>query len=184
MDAAVHRISKLQRGYGRRPKAFKLHTYSKDTMGVLVPKHYMFRRGCVWKCEHVRWTPCRFSPPGALSAPKGEWQYTKATPSGAAPTSPPEGVFRHKRLWELVEQSGRTTGRLGYIRAYTDTRIRGPHYEPDYGPSYELHYGRYRSISTAMHAGPTTATAPPRRWTGRRTTLDTCLAIRSEDGLL
>ena len=36
------------------------------------------------------------------------------TPSGAAPTSPPEGVFRHKRLMELDEQSGRTTGRLGY----------------------------------------------------------------------
>ena len=83
-------------------------------------------------------------------------------------------VFRHKRLWELVELSGRTTVRLGYIRAYTATRIRGLHYEPDYGPSYELHYGpRYRSSYAAMHAGPTTATAPPSRWTGRRTTLDT-----------
>ena len=54
------------------------------------------------------------SPPGALSAPKGEWQYTEATPSGAAPTSPPEGVFRHKRRMELVELSGSTTGRLGF----------------------------------------------------------------------
>jgi hypothetical protein len=48
------------------------------------------------------------------------------------------------------------------------------HYEPDNGPRYELLYGpRYRSSYTAMHAGPTTATATPLRWTGRRTTLDT-----------
>ena len=42
-------------------------------------------------------------------------------------------LFRHKRLRELDDLSGRTTGRLGYIRAYTATRIRGPHcdYEPD-----------------------------------------------------
>ena len=69
----------------------------------------------MWKCKHLRRTPCRFSAPGALSAPKGEWPYTEATPSGAAPTvtSPPEGVFRHKRRMELVELSGRTKGRLG-----------------------------------------------------------------------
>ena len=47
-----------------------------------------------------------------LAAPKGEWQYTEETPSEAAPTSPPEGVFCHKRLMELDELSGRTTGRL------------------------------------------------------------------------
>ena len=59
-------------------------------------------------------------------------------------------------------------------RADNATRVRGPHYEPDYGPSHVLHYGpRYRSSYAAMHAGPTTATAPPRRWTGRRATLDT-----------
>ena len=50
-----------------------------------------------------------------LAAPKREWQYTEETPSGAAPTSPPEGVFRHKRLMELDELSGRITRRLGYI---------------------------------------------------------------------
>ena len=59
-------------------------------------------------------------------------------------------------------------------RADHATRVRGTHYEPDYGLSHGLHYGpRYRSSYAAMHAGPTTATAPPRRWTGRRTTLDT-----------
>ena len=64
VDAAVHRTSKLRRSYARRPRPIKLHANRKDTMGVLVLRHYMFRRGCVWKCEHVRWTPCRFSPPG------------------------------------------------------------------------------------------------------------------------
>ena len=80
---------------------------------------------CVWKCEHLQWTPCRCSPPGALSAPKGEWPYTEATPSGAAPTSPPEGVFRHKGRMELVELSGRTTGRLGYTWPTTAYAIGG-----------------------------------------------------------
>ena len=47
-----------------------------------------------------------------LAAPKGP--HTKETPSGAAPTSPPEGMIRHKRLMELDELSGRTTGRLGH----------------------------------------------------------------------
>ena len=40
---------------------------AKTTMSVLVPKHYMFRRGCVWKYEHVQWTSCRCSPPGDAS---------------------------------------------------------------------------------------------------------------------
>ena len=100
-------------------------TTARTTIGATVSQHYMFRRGFVWKCEHVRWTPCRFSPPGALSAPKGEWPYTEATPSGAAPTSPPKGVFRHKRRMELVELSGRTTGRLGYTWPTKDYAIGG-----------------------------------------------------------
>ena len=79
----------------------------------------------MWKCEHFQRTPCRFSPLGALSAPKGEWSYTEATQSGAAPTSPPEGVFRHKRRMELVELSGRTTGRLRYTWPTTTYAIGG-----------------------------------------------------------
>ena len=123
-------------------------------MGALKLKYYMFRRGYVWKYEHVCWTPCKFSPPGDASGAEGGWpgRTLRRRQVVSAPTSPPEGVFRHKRLCELVELSGRTTGRLGYIRAYTATRIRGPHYEPDYGPSYELHYGpRYRSSYAVMH---------------------------------
>ena len=60
-----------------------------------------------------------------LAAPKGGWPYTEETPSRAAPTSPPEGVFRHKRLMELDEQSGRTTGRLGYTWPFTAYAIGG-----------------------------------------------------------
>ena len=44
---------------------------TRTTMGVLIPKHYMFRRGCVWKCEHVRWTPCRFFQLGDASGAEG-----------------------------------------------------------------------------------------------------------------
>ena len=60
-----------------------------------------------------------------LAAPKEEWPYTEATQSGAAPTSQPEGVFRHKRLMELVELSGRTTGPLGYTWPTTAYAIGG-----------------------------------------------------------
>ena len=60
-----------------------------------------------------------------LAALKGEWPYTEEAPSGAAPTSPSEGVFRHKRLMELDEQSGRTTGRLGYTWPTTAYTIGG-----------------------------------------------------------
>ncbi len=59
-------------------------------------------------------------------------------------------------------------------RAYTATMKHGQDYEPDYGPRYEQHYDPHYILSyAAMHAGPTTATAPPRCWTGGRTTLDT-----------
>ena len=111
-------------------------------MGATVIRSSGSEGAILWKCEHVRMDFCRCSlnlahyqrrsesgvfparryvrergsggsPPGALSAPKGEWPYTEATPSEAAPTSPPEGVFRHKRRMELDGPSGRITGRLG-----------------------------------------------------------------------
>ena len=71
--------------------------------------------------------PCRFSPPGdnaaTLTAPKGESLYTKDTTSGAAPTSPPEGVLRSIRHKELDDLSGHTTGRLRYTGQTTDYAI-------------------------------------------------------------
>ena len=83
------------------------------------------REWCFPARRYVRRRGSGGSPPGALSAPKGEWPYTEATPSGAAPTSPPEGVFRHKRRMELVELSGRITGRLGYTRRPEPTPSEG-----------------------------------------------------------
>ena len=59
-----------------------------------------------------------FSRQETLAAPKGEWPYTEETPSGAAPTSLLEG---HKRLMELDEMSGRTTGRLGHTGTWQIT---------------------------------------------------------------
>ena len=94
-------------------------------MGVLVLKHYMFRRGFVWKCEHVLWTPCFFSPLGDASGAEGEWPYTEATPSGAAPTSPPEGVFRHKRLMDSDGASRALGAHHGPTRIhFTDYSLR------------------------------------------------------------
>ena len=64
-------------------------------------------------------------------------------------TSPPEGVFRHKRRMELVELSGRITGRLGYDYRICHRR---------YGKAgttilYHLHIYRRQHSSSGMTAG-------------------------------
>ena len=83
-------------------------------------------------------------------------------------------MFRRKRQQEYRRAVGTHYGPTRMNWAYTATMIHGPHYKPDCGPCYELHYDpRYMPSYTAMLAGPTTATEPPRRWTCRRTTLDT-----------
>ena len=68
-----------------------------------------------------------FARRATLVARKGGRWYrdTEGTPSGAAPTSPPEGVFRHTRRLELDEQSGRTAGRLGCTGPATAYAIGG-----------------------------------------------------------
>ena len=66
-----------------------------------------------------------FPRPATRVAPKGESLYTEETPSGTAPTSPPEGMFRRTRRMELDYQSGRTTGRLGYTELITAYAIGG-----------------------------------------------------------
>ena len=144
--AVEHRTSKLRRGATMDGvQRLTVMINRKDYYGRNCNPHFWFRRGysvevraCAngflqvfsppgalpapkreWRFpagRYVRRRGSGGSPPGALSAPKGEWPYTEATPSGAAPTSPPEGVFRHKRRMELVELSGRITGRLGYTR--------------------------------------------------------------------
>ena len=100
----------------------------KDYSGRNCNPHFWFRRGYLWKCEHVQMDFCRCFPAGRATSAEGgvvfphraRYQRRRGSdrapsrrPCGAAPTSPPEGVFRHKRLMELDELSGRTTGRLG-----------------------------------------------------------------------
>ena len=74
------------------------------------------------RCDRPR---AGFPRHATLAAPKGEWLYTEETPSGAAPTSPPEGVFRHMRLMELDELSGRAMGRLRHTWPTTTYAIGG-----------------------------------------------------------
>ena len=83
-------------------------------MGVLKLKYYTFQRGVCGNKGMCDGPHAGFPRRVTLSAPKGERPYTEDTTSGPAPTSPPEGVFRSMGQMELDEQSGRTTGRLGY----------------------------------------------------------------------
>ena len=72
VDAAVHRTSKLRRGDYGRLQGFQAAYQPRDNMGSFNLKFYPLLRVCVWKYEHVQWTPCRFSPPGdACGAEKG-----------------------------------------------------------------------------------------------------------------
>ncbi len=52
-------------------KDFKLHTYHET---IWAHSSSSISEGCVfvWKYEHVRWTPCRFSPPGVTGGAEGE----------------------------------------------------------------------------------------------------------------
>ena len=95
------------------PKAFKLHA-NHETLWTHLFSSTTCSGGDV--CGNARMCDgphAGFPRRATLAAPKGERSYTEETPSGAAPTSPPKGVFRHRRLMELDELSGRTTGRLG-----------------------------------------------------------------------
>ena len=83
------------------PKAFKLHANHETLWTHLSSSTTRSKGECVWYCD------------------------TEGTPSGAAPTSPPEGVFRHTRRLELDEQSGRTAGRLGCTGPATAYAIGG-----------------------------------------------------------
>ena len=110
------------------PKAHEVLACANGFLQVLSPPGALpapKREGCFPARRYVRRGESGGSPTGALSAPKGELPYTEATPSGAAPTSPHEGVFRHKRRMELVELSGRTKGRLGYTWPTTAYAIGG-----------------------------------------------------------
>jgi hypothetical protein len=77
------------------------------------------------------------------SAQKGELN-TEATTSGAAQTSPPEGVLRRMRHMKLDEMLGHTTARLGYTGQTKAYAIGGT-------AELALPY----SINSASTAGPT-----------------------------
>ena len=49
-------------------------------------------------------------------------------------------LFRHIRQQEYRRAVGTHYGPTWIHRAYTATMIHVKHYEPDYGPRYELHY--------------------------------------------
>jgi len=138
--AAEYRTSELRRGsYGWRPR-LTVMINSKDYYGRNCNPHFWFRRGYLWKCEHVRMDFCRCSlhrahyqrrrgvvVPHRARYQRRRWsgRAPRRRQCEAAPTSPPEGVFRHKRRMELVELSGRTTGRLGYTRRLQPTPSEG-----------------------------------------------------------
>ncbi len=71
--------------------------------------------------------PCRFPRLALLAAPKGEVAVSDSTTSGAAPTSPPEGVFRRTRRWKYRRAVG---------THYGQTRI----HPADYSPEMALRY--------------------------------------------
>ena len=135
--AVGYRTSKLPGRRGQQCMASKAHCHDQQqgllwgSMGATVIRTSGSAGAILWKCEHVRMDFCRCFPRRALRTPKGgevvphraRYQRRRGSgrtprrrPCGAAPTSPPEGVFRHKRRMELDELSGRITGRLGYTR--------------------------------------------------------------------
>ncbi len=80
---------------------------------AFVLQYYHLRRRCMGTCEiwAVQGTNQGFSTPGVACGAKGGTADFRPTTSGAAQTSPPEGVFRHI-LRSIDELLGRTTGRL------------------------------------------------------------------------
>ena len=125
VDAAAHRTSKLRRGYG----AFQRPSSCMPTARTLWA--YLFSSttcsegdvcGSASMCDGPH---AGFPRRARCQRRRGSGRTSRRRPYGAAPTSPPEGVFRHKRRMELVELSGRTAGRLGYTWPTTAYAIGG-----------------------------------------------------------
>ena len=89
--------------------------------------------------------PCRCFPPGVACGAEGEVAVSDSTTSGAAPTSPPEGVFRRTRRWKYRRAVG---------KHYGPTRI----HPADYSPEMALRYyvGRTTSRTTDRATSCTT----------------------------
>jgi hypothetical protein len=94
-------------------KANKLHATTTETLWAYIQAQALpSPKGCVWKYGHlaVQSTPCRFSPPGVACCAEGGMADFRTMTSGAAPTSPPEGVFAAYYVRSIDKLSGRTTG--------------------------------------------------------------------------
>ena len=69
--AAEYRTSELRRGsYGWRPR-LTVMINRKDYYGRNCNPHFWFRRGYLWKCEHVRMDFCRCFPTGRTTSAEG-----------------------------------------------------------------------------------------------------------------
>jgi hypothetical protein len=176
-DAAVYRPSSSE-GDMEASKAFKLHANHQTLWAYLSSSTTRSKGGRMWEYEHVRWSRmdphADFPRRATLAAPKGERRYTEKTPSGAAPTSPPEGVFRHTRRTELDEQSELTTGSSDTLGRLQPTPSEGPqrwHYDTlssphlppspfiisdDYGPPELLEHGHSRRFRRGRRTFPGT----------------------------
>ncbi len=82
-----------------RSKANKLHAYHETIWAHILGQVLPSPKGVcgnlsMWLCDGQK---AGFPNLAFLAAPKGEWAVSYSTTSGAAPTSPPEGVFRRIR---------------------------------------------------------------------------------------
>ena len=110
-----YRTSELRRGYGRRPRLSSCYLPQGQLWAHLFPRTTCSEGDVCGSASMCDGPHAGFPRRATLAAPKGKRPYTEETPSGAAPTSPPEREFRHTRLMELDELSGRTKARLRYI---------------------------------------------------------------------
>ena len=87
-------LIKIQRGAMEASKAFKLHV-NHETLWAYLSSSTTRSEGCACGNTSMCDEPhAGFPRRATLLAPKGERPYTEVTTSGAAPTSPPEGVLR------------------------------------------------------------------------------------------
>ncbi len=141
VDAAARRTIELRRG-ARASLRHSSCNSTKDNIqqpGSTTTKS----EGCVvWMCDQVQVTTMTLSRPGDIIGAEGGYRpILEMRASGAAPTSPPEGVLRqmrHQELWRAVGTH------------YGPTRIYGPTAMPSEG-RHSLHSG---ASTTAIAAGP------------------------------
>ena len=103
------------KGLWTASKDFKLHAYHRTLWAHLFPSTSCTEGDMCGSMNMCDGPHAGFPRRAMLAAPKGGRPYIEATPIGAAPTSPPEGVLLSIGHMELDELLARTTGRPGYI---------------------------------------------------------------------